>query len=101
MNKKETTKKKSFSGEHKKTIGIILLIVVILVIAIIVWGMRQPKTALPAQNVSEQSGDFRADIIYYYGKGACLHCKNIDKIIEDNKIESKISFAKKEVWQDP
>lgn len=39
----------------------------------------------------------KGQIILYYGDG-CLHCANVDKFIEENKITDKISFQKKEVY---
>ncbi len=35
--------------------------------------------------------------ILFYGDG-CPHCVNVDKFISDNKIEEKISFERKEVF---
>jgi glutaredoxin len=37
-------------------------------------------------------------IVYFYGD-ACPHCLNVEKFIEDNKIEDKVSFEKKEVFE--
>lgn len=38
-----------------------------------------------------------AGIILFYGD-SCSHCANVDKFINDNKIEGKISFERKEVF---
>lgn len=101
MNKKEISKKmRYFSVGHKKTIGIILAIVTALIAVTVIWGKMQTKDQVAPLAIAEQNGDFQANIVYYYGK-VCTHCRNVEKFIDDNKIESKISFAKKEVWHDP
>lgn len=41
-----------------------------------------------------------SDIVYYYGNG-CSHCGDVADFIEENDIESKVSFQKKEVWSNP
>jgi glutaredoxin len=43
-----------------------------------------------------QAGSTSA-IIFFYGNG-CPHCAVVEKYIADNKIDSKISFDKKEVF---
>ncbi|EKD58688.1 MAG: hypothetical protein ACD_56C00069G0002 [uncultured bacterium] len=99
MKKKETSdSKKYFSGKHKKALVGLLAIVAILVGVTVVWGMMRSKDNVVDVEV-EQSGDFKADMVYYYGK-ECTHCNNIEKFIDENKVESKISFVKKEVWHD-
>lgn len=45
------------------------------------------------RNRADQSGE----IILFYGNG-CPHCAKVDEFIKDNNIEEKISFAKKEVY---
>lgn len=37
------------------------------------------------------------DIILFYGEG-CPHCAIVEEFIEENKIDTKISFSKKEVY---
>lgn len=39
----------------------------------------------------------QSQIILFYGDG-CPHCEIVDKYIEDNKIEEKVSFVRKEVY---
>lgn len=94
-----SAKDRYFSGEHKKTIGIILAAVAILIIATIVWGMRQSKDNKLSLAASTQNADFQTDVVYYFAE-QCTRCKNVEKFIADNKISDKISFAKKEVLLD-
>lgn len=51
--------------------------------------------ALSQGKKNNQSGE---DIILYYGEG-CPHCEIVDKYIEENNIESKVSFIRKEVYR--
>lgn len=47
---------------------------------------------------NQQNGeDQNSEIILFHGDG-CPHCANVEKFIKDNNIEEKISFAKKEVY---
>jgi len=39
----------------------------------------------------------KSEIIYFYGEG-CPHCANVDAFLQENKIEEKVSFVKKEVF---
>lgn len=50
-----------------------------------------------SNNQRQNGGDQNSEIILFYGNG-CPHCANVDKFIKDNNIEEKISFAKKEVY---
>ncbi|MFZ1626182.1 MAG: hypothetical protein WAT81_00070 [Candidatus Moraniibacteriota bacterium] len=34
---------------------------------------------------------------YFYGE-ECPHCKDVRKFIDENKVEEKFSFVKREVW---
>ncbi|MEK7664768.1 MAG: hypothetical protein AAB361_01355 [Patescibacteria group bacterium] len=38
-------------------------------------------------------------IILFYGEG-CPHCKIVDDYIAENKIEEKVSFVRKEIYND-
>lgn len=50
-----------------------------------------------SNNQRQNGGNQNNEIILFYGDG-CSHCANVDKFIKDNNIEEKISFAKKEVY---
>lgn len=36
---------------------------------------------------------------YFYGE-ECPHCQDVRKFLDENKIEEKFSFVKREVWHD-
>lgn len=76
-----------------KNVAIIILLTVAVIGAFIFWALEQPKynTSSPLGNENE--------IIYYYGEG-CQHCKNVSDFFEENEIEKKVIFQKKEVWSD-
>jgi glutaredoxin len=71
---------------EKKTI-IVLIGTLVTVLGLIFWGLQDSK--LPADNPDA--------VVYYYGEG-CPHCKAIDEFISANGIADKVSFDKKEVW---
>lgn len=71
---------------EKKTI-IVLIGTLVAVLGLIFWGLQDSK--LPADNPDA--------VVYYYGEG-CPHCKAIDEFISANGIADKVSFDKKEVW---
>lgn len=48
-------------------------------------------------NQQQSGGDRESEIILFYGDG-CPHCAKVDEFIKDNNVEEKISFAKKEVY---
>lgn len=52
---------------------------------------------LQAKNNNQPNNDNQNQIILFYGEG-CPHCEIVDKYIEENKIEEKISFVRKEVY---
>ncbi len=72
----------------KKSI-FVLVSAVLLIVLLIVWGLQdEPRIQ-----------DDSSEIVYYYGEG-CPHCKVIDEFLEANAIAEKVSFSKKEVWND-
>ena len=52
---------------------------------------RPNKTAQKSQIIQTDK------IILYYGDG-CPHCALVEKFVAENSIETKVSFAKKEVY---
>jgi glutaredoxin len=82
---------------HKKTIGIILAATILFIVGIIFWGTKQANNSSFSTTSATSGGNSQADIVLYYG-AECPHCLNVEKFITDNKIDEKISFAKKEVW---
>lgn len=75
--------------EKKHGIALALGLVVIIG-GLIWWGLRgsQPGEALD-QTVTT----------YFYGE-ECPHCRDVRKFLDENKIEEKFSFVKREVWHD-
>lgn len=68
------------------------------------------QKAAPAEApavVEEDAADSQANVptdapsgvVYYYGK-ECPHCHDVLEFIEENDIESKVEFEKKETWHD-
>jgi glutaredoxin len=71
---------------EKKTI-FILLGVLVAVLALVFWGLQTEKSPANDPNAT----------VYYYGEG-CPHCKVIDEFLIKYNIADKVSFEKKEVW---
>lgn len=99
MNKKEILPKKCFGAACKKVVAIIVAFMLIIVFAIIAWGSGQSKVTSKDVTMVEAAGEFKPDMIYFYGQ-ECARCKNIDQFVKENKIDEKISFTQKEVWHD-
>lgn len=59
--------------------------------AIIISGcsLKPDGTTLPVEDNSS--------IIFFYGQ-ECPHCKDVEKYFEENKIEEKVQFSKREVY---
>lgn len=65
----------------------------VLVVAVFAAGFMFRKSAdLP-------SSPSAAGVTYYYGE-ECPHCKDVLNFIEENHISEKVSFTKKETWND-
>ena len=75
--------------KNKIIIPTILFIVVLVFSFSVLW---QGKNNNPQDIKSTNS-----QIILFYGDG-CPHCEVVDEYIKENKIEDKISFVKKEVY---
>jgi len=71
--------------------GAIITLIIIAVIAVAVIFLLVNK---------QGDEDFsKTGIILFYGDG-CPHCENVDKYIADNGIADKVTFTKKEVFND-
>lgn len=53
---------------------------------------------LKGKNNPPPNGDNNSKIILFYGAG-CPHCAVVEEYIKQNKIDEKITFARKEVRQ--
>jgi hypothetical protein len=69
----------------KKVIIFILIGIVVLAGAVFFFVQNQDQP--PQEN----------EIVYFYGEG-CPHCVNVDTFVQENKIEEKVSYEKKEVF---
>jgi glutaredoxin len=68
---------------------LIALILVILAVGVYYLASQKP--------VPIKVNDNEAQIILFYGDG-CPHCKIVEQYIADNKIDSKVIIAYKEVY---
>jgi len=70
----------------------------IFITIIIIFGLYR---LFSTKTIPEVSGvnDSQADLILFWGQG-CSHCERIMKYITDNKLESKVKIAYKEVFND-
>lgn len=97
MSKKEIPFKKYFSAHYKKIAAITIISAVAAVLLASLWSSNRKQVANDLTPVVEASGAYQTDIVYYCWQGN-VYCKNVEKFIAENKIETKITFAKKEVW---
>ncbi len=75
--------------DKKQIIGLTLGLAVI-IIGLVWWGLREES----AKETLDQSVT-----TYFYGE-TCPHCRDVRKFLDENKIEEKFSFVKREVWSD-
>lgn len=71
--------------------GILLAVGLVAIIGgLIWWGLQEEG----GKEVLDQTVT-----TYFYGE-ECPHCKDVRKFLDENKIEEKFSFMKREVWHD-
>jgi glutaredoxin len=76
----------------KKIISAIIILLALLAVSTFVFFRIQA-----VKNATKQITNNSDKIILFYGDG-CPHCVNVEKFIADNKVEEKITFPKKEVF---
>lgn len=64
--------------------------VVAVIGGLIWWGLKEESTQEPLDT---------SVTTYFYGE-ECPHCIEVRKFLDENKIEEKFSFVKREVWHD-
>lgn len=72
-----------------KKYGISLALGLAVVIGGLVWWGLQEESA---KEVLDQT-----ITTYFYGE-ECPHCKDVRKFLDENKVEERFSFVKREVW---
>lgn len=56
------------------------------------------KTPSVSKNVTNNVAAYQGKMVLFYGN-TCPHCAKVEKFIQDNDIEKKFSFEKKEVYE--
>lgn len=74
-----------------KKYGIALAIGVVAIVGGIIWWGLSEDAAKPSLDQSVTT--------YFYGE-TCPHCLDVRKFLDENKVEEKFSFVKREVWND-
>jgi len=69
-----------------------ILFIVVFILSIFVLLQNKDNNTVQDNQQTEES-----QIILFYGDG-CPHCAIVEEYIKENNIESKIFFAKKEVY---
>lgn len=75
--------------DKKQIIGLSIGLAVIIA-GLVWWGLQEEN----AKEVFDQSVT-----TYFYGE-TCPHCQEVRKFLDENKIDEKFSFVKREVWSD-
>jgi len=73
---------------QKKTF--IVLSIILIIIAIGAFWLYKVNNKPIAEKISD------SPITLYY-RNDCPHCQNVEKFIEENNVEQKVAFSKKEV----
>jgi hypothetical protein len=80
---------------RKKNIILIAATILILLIVSVFIAIKSPFNAAKNPTKTDNSA---AGIVFFYGDG-CTHCADVEKFFSENNIESKVTFAKKEVFK--
>lgn len=75
---------------NKKTFTPAIIFLILAVVAIIFVAKSETGT-------KETNNAVKSDLIFFYGDG-CPHCAVVESYFEDNQVESKIDFSKREVY---
>ncbi len=78
----------------KKIITIFAILTIVTLLGII--SLESKRAKKENQNIEEIVNS--ENPIYYYGID-CPYCRELEKFLEENKIEEKITIVKKEVYQ--
>lgn len=62
-------------------------------------SQNKNKNQTPTNKITKTENQPANQIILFYGDG-CPHCAIVEKYIQENKIQDKISFDQKEVYHD-
>lgn len=72
---------------------IVAALLLVAVGGLVWWGWKSGQAS------GEPAAAETHPIVYYYG-AECPHCHVVAKFLDENKIEEKVDFKKKEVWHD-
>lgn len=71
-----------------------VLLIIIFIGLLIIGGMIGKKI-----KKTEGLEDTEGKIVYFYSQ-TCPHCAKVEEFLEENNVEGKISFEKKEIYSD-
>lgn len=78
------------------------LIGIVILGGIIFWSVKSENKEQNNSKSNNEPATQEAEvddngIILFYGNG-CPHCENVDKFVQENKVEEKVEFKKLEVF---
>ena len=83
----------------KKNLRVLLGVALLVFVILVAGGLR--KMGRPENLPVEQENDTdiaQGDIVYFFGHDQlCGQCQKVSKFMDENKIEQKIFFEKKEI----
>jgi len=87
--------------ENKKLLTGLVIIFIAILLSVVIFGSRNKPAVLSEKQIPTQTDNTvkKEDnsIIFFYGN-TCPHCADVEKWMEENKVEEKISIIKKEVY---
>lgn len=78
----------------EKITTLIVVVLIAALMSLVVIGSNNKEQQVNDQKLEALK---TGEPVFYYGE-TCPHCKDVEKWFEENKIEEKIKFSKKEVW---
>ena len=85
--------------EKQKIYTIVLIMVAVSLLSIVIIGSNKSKLSETVQDPSTTENNTNKGSLptFFYGN-TCPHCAEVEKWMEENKIDEKINVVKKEVY---
>lgn len=84
-------------NKQKLITGILTLFIVGLLAIVVIGSKSKNKDTITEQNASPTIAIDNKIPVFFYGN-TCPHCAEVEKWLEENKVEEKITIVKKEVY---
>jgi len=74
-----------------------ILFIAVLIFSFFAFSKEKDKNQTPTDKTTTTESQSASQIILFYGDG-CPHCALVEEYVNQNDVEAKVPFAKKEVY---